>query len=98
MNGFIVINPEVLVARQLERGGRFAPSLYFIKWRYAQLKEEVRDDAAFWGIPVRDICLTRAAQIAEARGVPRDASVPVLSARFYDSEDRVSLGRTRVDP
>lgn len=67
MNGFFIVNREVLVARALERGGRSAPGLDFIKWRYQQLKIDVWDDAEFWGIPHRDIALSRAAEIAEAR-------------------------------
>lgn len=63
----VVVNPEVLIARVLERGGRHAPGLDFIRWRFAELRREVMDDAEFWGISSRDIARTRAEQIAAAR-------------------------------
>lgn len=67
MIGFAVVNPEVLIARELERGGRFAPGLDFIRWRLAELRRELDDDAEFWGIPSTDIAASRARQLAEAR-------------------------------
>ena len=96
MTGFVVVNREVLVARELERGGRCAPGLDFIRWRYEQLKTEVWDDADFRAITHKDAALSRAAEIAEARGVPRDAAVPQTSARFHGVEDRISSSDAKV--
>lgn len=67
MNGFVIVNPEVLIARVLERGGRHAPGLDFIRWRLAELRRETIDDGEFWGIHRHDIARQRAAQLAEER-------------------------------
>jgi len=91
MIGFVVINPEVLIARELERGGRYAPGLDFIRWRLAQLREEVRDDAEFWGIPRRDIALSRAAQLADARGLQTMHAMHGAALRTDSRSSAVSL-------
>lgn len=67
MIAFIVVNPEVLIARELERGGRHATGLDFIRWRLAELRRETIDDGEFWGIDRHDIARSRAAQLAEER-------------------------------
>lgn len=76
IDGKHVENPEVLIARQLERGGRSAPAIEFIRWRLDQLKAELWDDAEFWGIPHKDIALSRAEELAEARGVRNSFCAP----------------------
>ena len=83
MIGFVVVNIEVLVARYFEQRGGHAPGLDFIRWRAEQLREEVADDAEFWGIPRRDIALTRAAQLAEVRlAAGRESKVPKQPLQF----------------
>lgn len=102
IDGKHVENPEVLIARQLERGGRSAPALEFIRWRLDQLKAELWDDAEFWGIPHKDIALSRAEELAEARGVRNlfcaryhspDGSSDFDSLQQSEKSQAVSVGK-----
>jgi hypothetical protein len=65
--GFVVVNPEVLVARRIESTGRLAPALEIIRWRLEQLRTETTIEADFWGVLPCDVALTRAVRLAKAR-------------------------------
>lgn len=86
MNGFVVVNPDVLIARRLERMGWPAPSLHFIAWRIAEIRAEVQGASLVWTRFHREIAAVRAKQLADARGSTVRRAVTV-HATFVDIVD-----------
>lgn len=67
MTGFVVVNPEVVVARSLERVGRAVPSLDFIRWRLQCLRLEAAGEALRLDVPYQVVTRSRARQLAATR-------------------------------
>ncbi len=91
MKGFVIVNPEVLVARRIERTGQAAPALEIIRWRLEQLELETIVEAHFWDVLPCDVALTRAVRLAKAREAYHPPSA------YHGEAPGIIQAETRID-